>query len=316
MRSRSRTTSEHRDTGLLADGRHRDTGPIADGRHHDTVGPEREHPEARTPGTSPAPTASAASAASTAFTATRASADSATPATRTGGAIGTTRRRRAGRSRPVLMCAIASIPVALVTGCSALGSSSGSSGAASGTATPSPSASVRYATLPNPCGAISAKTVTSLVPGAKKRKGTEADSGQPDQRGGCSWNGLHGYQYRYLDTAFQRFDNVAGAAPADAQAEAAYTGAVRTTDTEASAVKARPATHALHRTGDKATLISWDSTKDHTVYRSVTVIARSANAVVTVYYTGAGLQGDHKPTMTGLRAGAEKAAGQALAALG
>ncbi len=223
------------------------------------------------------------------------------------------RSRTARAARAALLSAGAIAPAALLAGCSL---SSGAGAAPSATATASPTASVRYATLPDPCGAISRATLKSLVPGAKSLKGSEAGSGQPKLRGGCSWNGLHGYQYRYLDASFQRFDTLAGAAPADTQATTAYHAAVRTTAGAAQADKGKATTAPLPGLDGPATLIVWQAAKSHASYHTATIVVRSANAVVTIDYTGAGLQGDHAPKTSDLRSGAEQAAKQALAALG
>ncbi|MDI5966684.1 DUF3558 family protein [Streptomyces sp. SL13] len=223
--------------------------------------------------------------------------------------------RRAGRPRlPLLIACAAVLPAAVLTGCS----SGAAKPAAAPSATPKASAvpKVRYATLPDPCRALSAGTVKSLVPGVKSTKGTEAAAGEQKERGGCSWNGLSGYQYRFLDTAFQRYDNVTGGAGGDDQATSAYTTAVRTTEAGATSAAGQPKTAVLSGVGDEASLVTWTVTKDHDLYYNATVVTRSANAVLTVDYVGAGLQGDHKPSASDLSSGVEKAAKQALAALG
>lgn len=213
-------------------------------------------------------------------------------------------------TRPVRLLACAVVPVALVVA----GCSSGSAGSRGSSGSPSSSATVakaRYASLPDPCAAIAKSTVTSLVPGAKEPGGTAAGSGEPKDNGGCSWTGLNGYQYRYLDNAFQRFDSVPGARTADDQARSAYRAAVRATAAATKGTK----TAALPGVGDEATLITWDSGKDHSVYRNATVVARSANAVLTVDYTGAGLQGSGTPKAAGLETGVRRVSQEALAAL-
>jgi hypothetical protein len=231
--------------------------------------------------------------------------------------------RPARTARLAVYSLCATVPLALLAGCShgsarsaADGSGRTPTGAAqSAAASPSASAAVRYASLPDPCGAISPATVKSLVPGSSKPKGSAVESGQPRQRGGCSWSGLHGYQYRFLDTAFQRFDSVPGAPSADSQAATAFGAAVRTGTAGATAAKSTASTSPLPGVGDQATLITWDVTKDKAVYRTASVVVRSANAVVTVDYAGAGLEGDRKPTTSALRDSAERAAKEALAAL-
>ncbi len=223
------------------------------------------------------------------------------------------RSTRARARRPLPLPATALLPLALLAGCS--GSHASSADTSGGAPSPSASATARYATLPDPCRAITSGTLKALVPGTKKPKGTEAGSGQPHQHGGCSWNGLHGYQYRYLDDAFQRFDPVAGAPSADRQAATAYTAAVRTAQTASKSAKGTPHTSRPHGLGDQATLITWDTSKDHATYHNATVVVRSANAVLTVDYSAAGLQGAHGPKSSDLRDDAERAARDALSAL-
>src|SRR4051794_21991196 len=127
-------------------------------------------------------------------------------------------QRSAQHTARLLVCATAAaLPVTLITACSS--SSSGSSGAdaesaaqAAATSSPSSSASAspslapgRFAKLPDACSAITQKTIKALVPKAKTAKGDAADSSDTDTRGGCSWNGLDGYQYRWLAVSIQRF---------------------------------------------------------------------------------------------------------------
>ncbi len=218
-------------------------------------------------------------------------------------------------TRLVRLLACAAVPVTLVAGCSwgTSGAPGPGAGVTSDSPPPSPSpAAARYAALPAPCTAISRATVKSLVPGSTKPAGTVASSGEPENSGGCSWNGLAGYQYRYLDYAFQRFDTVAGTQSAPDQARSAYRAAVLAT---ASSVAAGATTAPLDGVGDEAALITWDTGKDHAVYRNATVVARSANAVVTVDYTGAGLQGAHPPGPAGMTSGVQRAVSDAIAAL-
>lgn len=217
---------------------------------------------------------------------------------------------RPSRLVRALLCV--SAPVALAAGCSSAPASDVTSSPVPSSAGPSPS--VRYAALPDPCKALSHATVVSLVPGTKKAGGAAADSGEPDSRSGCSWNGLHGYQYRFLDIAFQRFDN--GAQSADDQAAAAYDTTVQTAALAAKTGKKAAHTGVLAGIGQEAGLITWDTTKDHAVYHNATVVTRVANTVVTVDYTGAGLQGAHSPKAATVQAAARRAATEAVTSLG
>ena len=67
--------------------------------------------------------------------------------------------------------------------------------------------------------------------------------------------------------------------------------------------------------GDQATVITWDANKDNTDYHYVTVVARSANAVVAVDFNGAGLQGDNRPKADEMNSDAQQAAKEVIGAL-
>ncbi len=214
--------------------------------------------------------------------------------------------RSATRLARLLACA--AVPVTLVAGCS---SGSSDSDAGAGTPSASASAAVRYTTLPDACAAIPQDTVKSMVPGSKNLKGTAAGSGEPKDSAGCSWSGLDGYQYRYVDDAFQRFDSIADTETAEDQAKTAYHAAVQAVAKSATGAKSEP----LAGVGDEAALITWDTTKDKATYHNTTVVARSGNALVTVDYTGAGLQGDHAPKPGSMETAVQLAAKEALGAL-
>lgn len=166
-----------------------------------------------------------------------------------------------------------------------------------------------YPRLPDPCAAIPQDTVRQLVRGVKNPAGTPVASAAPTERGGCSWTGLDGYQYRWLDDLLQRFDPLAGRSGQD-QARAAYDLAVHT-----AAQAAGAATAQLAGIGDQAALITWDQRKDGAGYHYATVVARSANAVVTVDFSGAGLQGADHPDADRMNGDVQQAARAAVAAL-
>lgn len=215
----------------------------------------------------------------------------------------------------------AAVPVMLVAGCSSGSDSSkddarkaaAPSAPASAPASASASAATPagFAELPDPCRVIGAKTVKSLVPKAKKPAGTPAHSAERDERGGCSWNGLNGYQYRWLDVSLQRYDTVAGLGSAEEQAEERYAEQV------AAAVKAKGARSAAVTDGawDAGTAVTSTVKKDKEEYREVTVVARARNAVLVLTYNGAGLENAKTPAESGLKADALKAAKEAATAV-
>ncbi|MEU1619000.1 DUF3558 domain-containing protein [Streptomyces sp. NPDC005722] len=215
----------------------------------------------------------------------------------------------------------AAVPVMLVAGCSSGSDSSKddarkaatASAPASKSASPSARAvAAKFAELPDPCEVIGAKTVTSLVPKAKKPAGTPAHSAERDERGGCSWNGLDGYQYRWLDVSLQRYDTVAGLGSAEEQAKRRYAEQVAEAG-RAKGAKSAPVT--VDGVWDAGTAVTSTVKKDKEEYRDVTVVARTANAVLVLTYNGAGLEDAKTPAGSGLKARALEAAKEAATAV-
>jgi hypothetical protein len=203
----------------------------------------------------------------------------------------------------------------LIAGCSS-GSDSGSSKKASdskpsdsGSASPTLAAG-KYAKLPDPCKSVTQKTVKQLVPKVKDAGGQDAKSSDTAARGGCSWNGLDGFQYRWLDVALQRFDPVAGVGSADEQAVKRYGEQVAV----ATAVKGTKS-GAVAGLGDTATMFTASVTKDKEQYEEVTVVARTGNVVVVLSYNGAGFESAKTPKAADLQKGAQAAAKEAVAAV-
>lgn len=214
------------------------------------------------------------------------------------------------------LLAVAVVP-ALMAGCAA---SSGSgdptpsaskktSSSASGSATSA--APAKFSKLPDPCHALGKTTVHKLVPSAKHASGDPAESSDTDSRAGCSWNGLDGYQYRWLDLAFQRFDPITGIGTAEQQASDRSQSEIE----KATAAKGAT-TRAVTGIGDEAKLVSVKATKDDEDYRDVTLIARWSNVVLVVSYNGAGFEGSKTPSAKTVEDGAVKAAKEAIAAVG
>jgi hypothetical protein len=227
-------------------------------------------------------------------------------------------QRSAQHIARLLVCA--AVPVILVAGCTSSSSTGSDSAAAKNGASPaasttsaSPSPTLRpgkYAKLPGACGAITRKTVKSLVPKAKSASGDAARSSDTNSRGGCSWNGLNGFQYRWLDVSLQRFDSVAGIGSADTQATKRYqeqVGGART-------VKGAKPT-MVSGLGDEATAVTAQVTKDKEQYQEITVVSRTGNAVVVLSYNGAGFENAKTPKAADLRKDAVAAAKEAVAAV-
>jgi hypothetical protein len=211
----------------------------------------------------------------------------------------------------------------VAAGCSSDSDSKEKSGSASASA-PSPQKTeatvepAKFAALPDPCNAISAKTITSLVLKAKSKAGSPARSSDTSVRAGCSWNGLDdngvkGSQYRWLDVGFTRFESD----------QALGSGAKRAQEDLANQVAKSKATEGAKKVvevpvsgiGDQATTITYDLTKTKEDFKYATVVARTGNVVVTLTYNGAGYAGAKTPSGDDILKGAEKAAKEAVAAV-
>ncbi|MBJ6612941.1 hypothetical protein NC658_03135 [Streptomyces griseoincarnatus] len=154
-----------------------------------------------------------------------------------------------------------------------------------------------YAASPEPCASLSAKTLKSLVPGAKTA-GKEIPSTDSDLRRTCSWNALKGYDYRWLDVSFEVLAS-------DEAAEKSYDGRLA----EKSGGGAVPGL------GDAAYSVVNLTTEDKQDTREGVVVARAANALVIVTYNGSDFESKKAPSTEEINKGAIKAAKEAVAAL-
>ncbi|MFD8307240.1 DUF3558 family protein [Streptomyces sp. NPDC059690] len=233
-------------------------------------------------------------------------------------------QRAKGRGR-VLVCAAAVPVVLLVAGCSSdSGSGDKSAGkksaggdtAASAGASASPTVqAAAYSKLPDSCGVLSKKTLTSLVPKGVKsgKKGTSSDAAT---RASCSWNsldnnGVKGSQFRWLNVSLLRFDSDAARGEGNQLAHEYFAKQVK----DAQAVEGAKNTkwQTVAGTGDEATLVHYDLKKKEGSFKQQTVVARVENVVVTVDYNGAGLAGEKTPDAKALAKLAEQAAKEAVA---
>ncbi|UGY92916.1 DUF3558 domain-containing protein [Streptomyces gobiensis] len=216
------------------------------------------------------------------------------------------------------------LPVLLVAGCS-FGSGSGTKDSDSASdagpskeAAPSPEP-VKFSTLPDACETVSKDTVKKTVPKAKPASGKSLGSKDADAYSGCLWSGvdLSTFEYRELSVSLRRYDSDVAIGSGDKRATeyaqdkiAAISG-----NKEAKSVKDAK----LSGVGDTATAISYDITKKDGKksqdYREQRIVVRTANVVVTVDYSGAGLEDAKTPSAADIRKGAEKAAKEAVASL-
>lgn len=182
---------------------------------------------------------------------------------------------------------------------------------------PSPTlAAARFTGLPAPCKVLAGKTVRALVPESKDVAGDPAKSSDTDARGSCAWNGLDGFQYRWLEVSFERLDTVPGVGSAEDQAKRVYTQAKASAAVPEGLKKGgAAAVRVVSGVGDEAQLVSAAVRKDGEDYRDVSVVARKGNVVMTVSYDGAGFEGDKPPGAGEIEDGALKAAKEAFGAI-
>ncbi|PZG88146.1 hypothetical protein C1I97_32095 [Streptomyces sp. NTH33] len=154
-----------------------------------------------------------------------------------------------------------------------------------------------YATAPVPCTSVSAKTITSLVPGAKAA-GKEIPSTDTTVRRTCSWNALKDYDYRWLDVSFEIMAS-------DDAAQKSYQ----------QRVSDKSGGGAVPGLGDSAYSVVNLTTEAKQETREGVVIARASNAIVTVTYNGSDFETKKAPSTDEINKGAIKAAKEAAAAL-
>ncbi|MEU7242459.1 hypothetical protein ACI2L4_09740 [Streptomyces sparsogenes] len=152
----------------------------------------------------------------------------------------------------------------------------------------------RYPRPPaEPCATLPAGTVRDLVPAAATA-GTELRTSDAAHRSGCSWHALSGFDYRWLDISY----DVSASAAARAR----------------SALGGGPSS-PVPGLGDQATVSLNVTTDDEQRIREAVVVARRANAVVTVTYNGGDFETHEAAGADEMRQGAVAAAKKALAAL-
>jgi hypothetical protein len=229
-----------------------------------------------------------------------------------------TAQRPAPRLARLLACA-AVVPVMLVSGCSLLSDDSKDSASGGDTqksASPSASPTIapaKYAKLPRPCTALAEKTIKNLVPKTKNSSGTSGKSADLDSRGSCSWNGLDGFQYRWLDVSLQRFDSDTTLGSGEKRAKDYF--AKQIADAKATKGAKDLKTGTAAGVGDEATTLSYDLKKDGDDFKNQTVVARTANVVITLNYNGTGYEDAKAPKAADLLKDAQRATKEAVASV-
>ncbi|MFF3375928.1 DUF3558 domain-containing protein [Streptomyces sp. NPDC002680] len=229
------------------------------------------------------------------------------------------------------LAALAAVPVLLLVGvgCSSdSGSDSGSAGSADNAAkdtdttgageTVSASPTVQaaaYQKIPEPCAALTTKTLKELVPKGVK-SGKEGSSNDTSTRGSCSWtsltnNGVKGSQFRWLNVSLLRFESNATRGSGDELAQAYYETQVD--DAQSVSGAKNVSSEPVAGTGDDATSVRYDLKKKEGAFRQQTVVVRVENVVVTLDYNGAGLAGEKTPSAESLSKAAVKAVKEAVA---
>ncbi|MDT0542581.1 hypothetical protein [Streptomyces lonegramiae] len=155
-------------------------------------------------------------------------------------------------------------------------------------------AAARYPKPPaKPCATLPAGTVKDLVPGAPAA-GTVLTTSDATRRSGCSWHALSGFDYRWLDITY----DVSAAAATRARSEQGD----------------GPST-SVPGLGDQGSVSLNVTTDDKQRIREAVVVARRANAVVTVTYNGGDFETQEAAGTDEIRQGALTAAKKALSAL-
>ncbi|MFG2195503.1 DUF3558 domain-containing protein [Streptomyces sp. NPDC048639] len=232
------------------------------------------------------------------------------------GTMHTTAQRPTPRLARLLACA-AVVPVMFVAGCS-LGSDDSKEPASGGEASKSAKAGptvapAKYAKLPRPCGVLGKKTVKDLVPKAKNKSGAEGKSADLESRSSCSWNGLDGFQYRWLDVSLQRFASDTALGSGSKRAGDYFTKQVAAVKSVKDAKKLKTGTAA--GVGDQATTIGYDLKKDREDFRNQAVVVRTANVVITVNYNGTGYEDAKTPKADDMVKDAVRAAKETVKAV-
>ncbi|GAA4660667.1 hypothetical protein GCM10023347_10260 [Streptomyces chumphonensis] len=217
--------------------------------------------------------------------------------------------------------ALVAVPALLVTGCLGGGDDDAKAPAekpsaeAEKSSEPKPEP-VKFSELPDACKTVPGKTIEDIVPEAENEKGKNLKSKDTDSYTSCLWSGLDEYDYRSLFVSLRRYDSVLDVGSGDDRAARSAASEVEKITGDKANKKVEE--KALKDLGDEATTIGFDSEEkgdDGGDYRNQRVVARTANVVVVVDYSGTGFEDADNPKADEIRKGAEKAAEQVVAAV-
>jgi hypothetical protein len=242
--------------------------------------------------------------------------------------------------------ALATLGACTAVGSSADTATDPKSAVAGGDTTASPLPPGKYKNLPQPCASVDQDTLRKLVPDATDYAGTEALTYDTDRRVGCSWHATSGGATRTLSVDFERAVSYDPSISDEAQAETDFekraanasipalppSGTPTTTGTDpVSGQTADTAGGADAGTGDgtgspgsspdllprrltdlgnAAFVNDILKTPASGPKRTVTVVFRTANVVVSVTYTAAEPRGADPATSADLQKGAQDVAGE------
>ena len=240
------------------------------------------------------------------------------------------------------MAVTAALALAALGACTSAGSSVNAatdpkSAQAGGDPTASPLPPGKYKTLPQPCASVDLDTLKSLVPGAQDYAGTESLTYDTDRRVGCSWHaGADKGATLSLSVDFERAVSYDPNVSDEVQAETDFdrrasnasipplppggnptptntatdpaTGATSGTGSTGSPPDLQP--RRLTDLGNGAFINDVLKTPATGPRRTVTLVFRTANVVVSVTYVAAEPAGAEPPKSADLQKGAQKVAGE------
>jgi hypothetical protein len=244
---------------------------------------------------------------------------------------------RSTRRLPVPAAAVALAAAALVALSACTGGASGtgaatdgkSASADGGTASPLPPG--KYQTLPQPCASVDLDALRTLVPGAPDYSGTESLTYDTGRRVGCAWHSATpAGSSRSLTVDFERVvsydpgvsDEVQAEADFDQRAQAASIPLTPPGGTAATTAPAAPtgtgapdgspdyAPRRLTNVGNAAFIDDVLTTPAAGPHRTVTLVFRTANVVVSVAYAAAEPAGAEPPSSADLQKGVQQVAAE------
>ncbi len=188
-------------------------------------------------------------------------------------------------------------------------------------AKPSASPSMKAATfakLPEVCKTLSEKTIDKLVPKAEKKEGKALPASDTNDSASCIWSGLNDedvkdLQFRTLTVSLKRFASDPTLGSGEKRAADFVEKQTKAATTQDGAKDAK--TEKAAGVGEEANVVSTATKKGDNDFVNETVVARTANVVVTVKYSGAGYEGAKSPSADDMKKDAQEAAKEVVGAV-